>query len=61
MSGFLNLLKVAQHHLVVILTLGADLLEEMHKQVMPVHLISNLYWGTIVKYTLLLQFYYSSH
>lgn len=25
MSGFLNLLKVAQYHLVVILTLGADL------------------------------------
>lgn len=43
------ILKVAQCHLVVFLTLGADLLEEVYNQVMPVHLILNLHWGTIVK------------
>lgn len=48
-NGFLNLPKVAQYHLVVILTLGADLLEEMYNEVTPVHLVLNLHWGTIVK------------
>lgn len=48
-NRFLNLLKVAQCHLVVFLTLGAGLLEEVYNQVMPVHLILNLHWGTIVK------------
>lgn len=48
-SGFLNLLRVAQYHLVVILTLGADLSGDMYNKIMPVHLILNLHWGTVVK------------
>lgn len=59
--AFSSLLKVAWYQLVVILTLGADLLDEMYNQVMPVHLILNLHGATIVKIVYYCIIYYSSH